>query len=188
MLDPQTIKNALEGNLIDELGLRVLPDEEKLRLIESLAELVGRRTMVRVALAQPGHFTAEDLHLRLRIDRKDHLPQDMNFELPQGLARRPCLAVEIAHFKGVRIDKLKPADPEAGKRLCLKSARSPQTGNRHTGGPKFGLLPGAQPAEVPIEGLMVIKFLGFHSRFYTPYLMKKDSSGRRNERTLGASP
>ena len=50
-MDDTKIKQALEGNLIEELGLVSLPEDQKLRLIDSLTELVGARTMARVAEA-----------------------------------------------------------------------------------------------------------------------------------------
>lgn len=50
-MDQVKIKQALEGNLIEELGLVSLPLEQKIKLIESWTELVGIRSMARVAEA-----------------------------------------------------------------------------------------------------------------------------------------
>lgn len=59
-MDKDLIKKALGGNLIEELGLGILPEEQKVNLIAALTELIGVRFMARVSekldAADQDHF------------------------------------------------------------------------------------------------------------------------------------
>ncbi len=47
-MDIAKITDAFRTNIIEELGLEILPDEQKLRLLDKMASLVETRLMIRV--------------------------------------------------------------------------------------------------------------------------------------------
>lgn len=55
-MDPVKITDAFGSNIIKELGIENLPDEQKLRLLEKMAEVVESRLMIRIgeALTEDG--------------------------------------------------------------------------------------------------------------------------------------
>jgi len=47
-MDHSLIQRALQGNIIEELGLLSLPEKERLNLVHSLTELAGLRLTTRI--------------------------------------------------------------------------------------------------------------------------------------------
>jgi len=47
-MDITKITDAFRTNIIEELGLEILPDEQKLRLLDKMASLAETRLMIRV--------------------------------------------------------------------------------------------------------------------------------------------
>lgn len=47
-MDHSLIQQALQGNIIEELGLLSLPEEKRLNLVHSLTELAGLRLTTRI--------------------------------------------------------------------------------------------------------------------------------------------
>lgn len=52
-MDKELIRKALGANIIEELGLGVLPEEQKINLLAAVTELIGVRLMTRVHEALP---------------------------------------------------------------------------------------------------------------------------------------
>ena len=55
-MDTTLINKALRVNLIEALALQSLPEEQKMRLIDSLTEMIGTKLMMRIGEA----LSAED--------------------------------------------------------------------------------------------------------------------------------
>lgn len=47
-MDKELIRKALGANIIEDLGLGVLPEEQKVNLLAAVTELIGVRLMTRV--------------------------------------------------------------------------------------------------------------------------------------------
>lgn len=52
-MDKELIVKALGGNLIEELGLGILPEEQKINMLAAVTELIGVRCMARAHEALP---------------------------------------------------------------------------------------------------------------------------------------
>lgn len=52
-MDKELIRKALGTNIIEELGLGVLPEDQKINLLAAVTELIGVRLMARVHEALP---------------------------------------------------------------------------------------------------------------------------------------
>ncbi|MBI2037019.1 MAG: hypothetical protein HYT14_01500 [Candidatus Liptonbacteria bacterium] len=52
-MDKELIRKALGANIIEELGLGVLPEEQKINMLAAVTELIGVRLMARAHEALP---------------------------------------------------------------------------------------------------------------------------------------
>ena len=52
-MDKELIRKALGANIVEELGIGILPEEQKINMLAAVTELIGVRLMARVHEALP---------------------------------------------------------------------------------------------------------------------------------------
>ena len=106
VIDQTKIKTALEGNLIEELGLTSLPEAEKLRLLDSWTELIGVRTMARIA----DNLSDTDGETFAKIIEKESPEETVSWLQAHGVKFEDTLLEEVARLKDELRERARKVD------------------------------------------------------------------------------